>query len=55
MARANKEYQNLNCKIDISVSDKLKQFTEDTRMSKTATVERALTEFIDRYNSTGKL
>lgn len=55
MARANKEYKNLNCKIDKEVSDKLEKFIEDTKMSKTATVERALTEFIEKYNQTGKI
>lgn len=55
MARANKEYKNLNCKIEKSVSDKLEKFVEDTKMSKTATVERALTEFINKYNKTGKI
>lgn len=55
MARANKEYKNLNCKIDKGVSDKLEKFIEDTKMSKTATVERALTEFIEKYNKTGKI
>lgn len=30
-------------------------YIEDTKMSKTATVERALTEFIEKYNKTGKI
>ena len=55
IARASKEYKNLNCKIDKEVSDKLEKFIEDTKMSKTATVERALTEFIEKYNKTGKI
>ena len=55
MARANKEYKSLNCKIDKGVSDKLEKFITDTKMSKTATVERALTEFIEKYNQTGKI
>ena len=55
MARANKEYKSLNCKIDKEVSDKLEKFIADTKMSKTATVERALTEFIEKYNQTGKI
>ncbi len=55
MARANKEYKNLNCKVDKTVSDKLEKFIEETKLSKTATVEKALTEFIDRYNKTGKI
>lgn len=55
MARTNKEYKSLNCKIDKEVSDKLEKFITDTKMSKTATVERALTEFIEKYNQTGKI
>ena len=55
MARANKEYKNLNCKIDKEVSDLLEQFIEKTRMSKTATVEQALKEYIKKYNKTGKI
>lgn len=37
---ANKAYKNLNCKIDKSVSDKLEKFIADTKLSKTATVEK---------------
>jgi len=55
MARSNKEYKNLNCKIDKEVSDLLEQFIEKTRMSKTATVEQALKEYIEKYNKTGKI
>jgi len=43
---ANKAYKNLNCKIDKSVSDKLEKFIADTKLSKTATVEKALEEYI---------
>lgn len=38
---ANKAYKNLNCKIDKSVPDKLEKFIADTKLSKTATVEKA--------------
>lgn len=55
MARQAKDFKNLNCKIDKEVSDKLEKFITDTKMSKTATVERALTEFIEKYNKTGKI
>lgn len=50
-----KEYKNLNCKIDKSVSDKLEKFIADTKLSKTATVEKALEEYINKYNMTGKI
>lgn len=52
---ANKVYKNLNCKIDKAVSDKLEQFIAETKLSKTATVERALEEYIEKYNQTGKI
>lgn len=52
---ANKAYKNLNCKIDKSLSDKLEKFIQATRLSKTATVEKALDVFIERYNKTGKI
>ena len=55
MAQKTKDFKSLNCKIDKEVSDKLEKFIEDTKMSKTATVERALTEFIEKYNQTGKI
>lgn len=50
-----KEYKNLNCKIDKSLSDKLEKFIADTKLSKTATVEKALEEYINKYNNTGKI
>ena len=50
-----KEYKNLNCKIDKSVSDKLEKFIADAKLSKTATVEKALEEYINKYNNTGKI
>ena len=55
MARVSKEYKNLNCKVDNEVSDKLEKFIEDTKVSKAAAVERILTEFIEKYNQTGKV
>ena len=50
-----KEYKNLNCKLDKSVSDKLEEFIADTKLSKTATVEKALEEYINKYNKTGRI
>lgn len=52
---ANKIYKNLNCKINKALSDKLEKFVQDTRLSKTATVEKALEEYIERYYKTGKI
>ncbi len=50
-----KKYKNLNCKIDIAVSDELEKFIADTKLSKTATVEKALEEYIHKYNRTGRI
>lgn len=52
---AKKAYKNLNCKIDKALSDKLEKFIQDTRLSKTATVEKALEEYINKYNKTGRI
>ena len=41
--------------IEKSISDKLEQFIADTKLSKTATVEKALEEYIEKYNKTGKI
>lgn len=48
-------YIKRTCKIDKSVSDKLEKFIADTKLSKTATVEKALEEYINKYNKTGKI
>ena len=52
---SNKASKNLNCKIDKSVSDMLENFIEDTKMSKTATVEKALQMYIEQYRKTGRI
>ena len=55
MPQKRKDYRLLNCKIEKEVADKLDKFIYDTGMSKTATVEKALSKFIDQYNKTGKI
>ena len=50
-----KDFKNLNCKIDKSISNLLAQFVEQTRMTKTAAVENALQMYIEHYNETGKI
>ena len=47
--RQTKEYEVLNCKLDKKIADKLTKYCEDTRLSKTATVERALEEYLKKY------
>ena len=55
MARQGKDSKNLNCKVDKKVSDLLEKFIEDTGLSKTATVEKALRMYIEHYKKTGKI
>ena len=55
-----KSERTVSCKalafiIEKSISDKLEQFIADTKLSKTATVEKALEEYIEKYNKTGKI
>ena len=54
MAQKTKEFKNLNCKVDIKVSDELEKFIEETKLSKTAIVEKALMMYIEHYKKTGK-
>ena len=49
MTRPKKDYKSINCKINKRTSDMLEDFIEKTRMSKTATVEQALLEFMTIY------
>jgi len=55
MPRYNKDYKNLNCKIEKQISDMLEQFIAETGLSKTVTVEKALKTYIEQYKRTGKL
>lgn len=55
MARQAKDFKNLNCKVEKSVSDLLEKFITDTGLSKTATVEKALRMYIEHYKKTGKI
>lgn len=55
MARQAKDFKNFNCKVDKEVSDLLEKFIADTRLSKTATVEKALKMYIEHYKETGKI
>ena len=55
MARQAKDFKNRNCKVDIKVSNEREKFIEETNLSKTATVEKALMMYIEHYNKTGKI
>lgn len=49
------QYDVLNCRLDKDVSDKLAKMAADTGLSKTRIVNRALKEYIEKYNKTGKI
>ena len=49
------QYDVLNCRLDKDVSDKLVKMATDTGLSKTRIVNRALKEYIEKYNKTGKI
>lgn len=55
MSRKPKDYKYLNIKLDASISKTLQKLSEDTRIPKTAIVERALLEYFKNYSKTGKL
>ena len=51
MAQKTKDFKNLSCRVDIKVSDELEKFIGETKLSKTATVEKALTMYIENYKN----
>lgn len=55
MPRKPKKYKYLNCKLDKTVSEKLEKFAEETGLSKTATIEKALRMYLENYYKTGKI
>lgn len=55
MPQHKKDFKLLNCKIEKEIADMLNQFSEETGLSKTVTVERALKAYIEKYKKTGKI
>ena len=53
--REQKIYKNVNCKIEKSVAEMLEKFVKKTGLTKTTTVEKALKEYIEKYDKTGKI
>lgn len=49
MPRAKKDNIPFNVKLDRSISDRLSDYCEESGMTKTTAVERAITMFIDDY------
>ena len=50
-----KDYEPFSCKLDKNISEKLQKFCNDTGLSKTKTVEKALEKYITDYRKTGKI
>lgn len=55
MARQTKESANLSCKIAADVSDKLTNMSAKTGLSKTVIIEKAVREYCEKYDKTGKI
>lgn len=48
MARSKKQGRYFNCKLPDEILDRLTAYTEETRIPKTAIVEKALKEYLDK-------
>ena len=55
MPQHKKDYKLLNCKLEKPIADQLEQFSEETGLSKTVAVERALKAYFLNYKKTGKI
>ena len=55
MPQHKKDYILLNCKLEKPIADKLQLFVEETGLSKTATVEKALKTYFQQYGKTGRI
>jgi hypothetical protein len=53
--RVHKESEILHCKIDKGIAKILVEFCQETGLSKTAAVERAIRMYVEFYKSTGKI
>ena len=54
MSMPKKESCTINCKIDKLLYDKLVKMCEDTGLSKTKAIERAIKMYYEEYVKTGK-
>ena len=53
--RKAKEFECFSCKMDKDISKMLTEITEETRLSKTAVVEKAIKTYYDNFKKTGKI
>ena len=54
MANKPKDFEYFSCKMDKNVSDALEKYCTDSRMSKTAVVEIAITEYLEKQKKSKK-
>ena len=55
MPQHKKDFIPLNCKLDKEIAEELEKFTKETGLSKTATVEKALKNYLGEFEKTGKI
>lgn len=54
MARAKKNGEFINCKVRQDIADKLNAYSEKTMIPKTAIVEKAIAEYLNKIKSDTK-
>ena len=54
MARPKKDSEMFHCRIDRLISEALNKLCEETGLTKTKAVERALSTYIETYKKSGK-
>ena len=52
--KSDKEYKNVNCKIDVKIVEEFENICEETGLTKTKALERAMLAYIKKYKETGK-
>ena len=50
-----KEYDLFQCKLDKKISKALTEFCDETKLTKTAAVEKAIDKYLAEYKKTGKI
>lgn len=55
MARPHKEQEMLHCRLDKRIAEMLNKFSEETGLTKTKAVERAVERYIKSYEETGRV
>lgn len=50
-----KDYRAVSLKLDKSIDERLVKFCTETRMTRTATIEKALEKYLEEFKKTGKI